>query len=324
MKDLFIALSLLLSITSCMKEEIPVPALTPGDLMTGSVELMPDYRYQVYFKLQSNEGVSQNLKSEWDLGFECSADGYHVILNTSKLMFAAKTSKTSFDQIADTAGHYAWRTDAASGNLDSTVIGDWRGEDAVWLINRGYDKKGHPLGVVKFSIEGMDGVNYLVSFQEMGSTAVHTVKIPKVDAVNFTFLSLDGGGDVKTLEPVKGEWDLVFTQYTERLLDGSTYVPYLVTGALLNRYQTFWALEKERSFDEIKLKDVASYTFSKDINHPGFNWKTYDFDKGSYQVDPSLIYLIQTSDGTYYKLRFIDFYDSSGQGGNPVFEYQRL
>lgn len=324
MKRILVSLILTISLASCLKEELPVALPRPGSLMTGSVDLMSDYRYQAYFDLNTDSMLSRNLKKEWDLGFECSETGLHVILNSSKLMFAARTQATSFAEITDTNGLYTWRFDAATGNLDSTAIGDWTVEKGIYLIDRGYDEKGRHLGMAKLAIDSMNRDFYYVRFEILNENKTNKLVIPKNSTINFAFLSFENGGEIKLLEPPKSDWDLLFTQYTERLFDGSIYVPYLVTGVLLNRSGTSWAVETVKSFDEIKLEQMLSYDFRNSINHPGYDWKQYDFDAGFYKVDPGIVYIIRVSDGIFFKLRFIDFYNESGQAGNPVFEFQRL
>ena len=68
---------------SCEMEEIPVSPHNPGDIQINQIELSNDYRHQVFYDLGSNSIISDNLKTDWDLGFESSNDGYHIILNSS-------------------------------------------------------------------------------------------------------------------------------------------------------------------------------------------------------------------------------------------------
>eukprot|EP01030_Chromulinospumella_sphaerica_P034500 gene34500-biopygen17537 len=45
----------------------------------------------VYFNLRTKAEVGRNLKTVWDLGFETTADGFHVVLNGAASVFAMAT-----------------------------------------------------------------------------------------------------------------------------------------------------------------------------------------------------------------------------------------
>jgi hypothetical protein len=56
----------------------------------------------------------------------------------------------------------------------------------------------------------------------------------------------------------------------------------------------------------------------------GFGWKFYDFVESTYAIVPGMYYIIQDTDGFYYKMRMIDFYSTSGIKGSPRFEFEKL
>ncbi len=76
-----------LFLSSCKKDELPVPKHLAGNVITSTANLESTYKWQIYYDLETNTVVGQNPKALWDLGFETSTDGFHVILNTSKTMF---------------------------------------------------------------------------------------------------------------------------------------------------------------------------------------------------------------------------------------------
>src|SRR3954471_10731236 len=90
--------------TSCEKKELPVPAYQRGDITTTQIEMGGDYKNQVWFSLGDNRIVSTNLKTDWDLAFEASSAGTHIMLNGSKAMKVFKTNYTSLNDIKDTIG----------------------------------------------------------------------------------------------------------------------------------------------------------------------------------------------------------------------------
>lgn len=308
---------------ACHKEELPVPAHDPGDVITNSVDIGNDYKRQVYFDLGTNTVVGKNAKTTWDLGFETSADGYHVVLNTSKSMFVYNTGSTNFNAVNDTTGFSLnKRWDEASGNLDSTAIGDWRTTKPVYIIGRGYNELGVYLGFRKIQFLNVDNNGYEVRIANLNGTNDNTMTIVKDSIYNFTFLSLNGTGSVVMVEPPKKDWDLVFTQYTHIFYDENPVMPYLVTGCLLNRYKTKAMMDAGINFAEISYAYASAKTLSSAINTIGYSWK--DFTGSVFITRPDRNYIIRDAEGFLYKLHFIDFYNHAGVKGSPKWEYQRL
>ncbi len=306
---------------SCEKAELPVPAHDPGTVTTGIVNMESNYKWQLFYDLKTNTVVNQNPKISWDLGFETSATGYRVILNTSKAMFVRNTNNTDFTAAADTLGFAAnKRWDESSGNLDSTAIGDWRNTNSVYLIDRGYSETGVHQGFEKIQFQTVDVNKYVVRFSKLNGTEDTTLEINKDSTYNFTFLSFSSGSTT-LVEPPKTAWDLEFTQYTHIFYD-TPITPYLVTGCLLNRYHTKAKMDSTITFSAINFSSVENYTLSSSVNSIGYDWKVYT--NGTYITNTKMNYIIEDKEGIYYKLHFIDFFNSSGIKGNPKWEYQKL
>lgn len=308
-------------LNSCKKEELPVPAHDPGNVITATVNMEANYKWQIYYDLKTNSVVGQNLKTAWDLGFEATPTGYRIILNTSKAMFARNTGNTNFTDITDTLGFSASKKwDEPSGNLDSTAIGDWRATKNVYVIDRGYDETGVHQGFRKIQFITVDANKYIVRFSQLNGTEDITLQINKDSTYNFQFLSF-ATNNVLIIEPPKTTWDLVFTQYTHIFID-PTPTPYLVTGCLLNRFSTSAKMDSLVTFASIDLQVAQNFILSSNINVIGYNWKTYT--NGVFKTHPQMNYIIKDSEGFYYKLHFIDFYNGSGIKGNPKWEFQQL
>lgn len=324
MKNMRAYLSLLfvsIYLCSCELQELPVPAHDPGAVITSTVDLSSSYKWQIYFDLESNAVKSQVAKSSWDLGFECGTEGYRVILNTAKFMFAYNTGLTEFNAVTDTSGFGNGKSwDAPSGNLDSTAIGDWRNTNTVFIIDRGYDEAGAAQGFRKLQLQAVDASGYTFRFARLSGAGETTFHVSKDDAYNFSFLSLNGSGAQVNVEPPKDEWDLCFTQYTHIFYD--PFMPYLVTGCLHNRYHTGAVLTSSGNFSALTYSDTYDYEYSAFINTIGYDWKI--FSGSTYATDPNKCYLIKNRNGHFYKLHFIDFYNSTGDKGNPKWEYQQL
>jgi hypothetical protein len=330
-------LSLVLLLNSCFKEDELIPPHDQGDVKTVTIELMKDYRYQSYYDLNSGQVVSTNLKKEWDLGFECSPDGWHVILNTSNFMIAARTGSDDFSAPIDTTG-FKWRFDKSDGNLDSTAIGNWftLTEDSsiiytneVYVIDRGYDEAGNLRGLRKIIFSGFNEQRFVFRFATLDGSEDITDTVTKDQSVNFMCYSFDDGGKQLNLEPPKYEWDLLFTQYTTMLYtnQGEPY-PYIVTGVLSNRMGVEVFQDTLMDFQSIDLNSIKQLEFTTIQDEIGYDWKdiTGDVTSGSisYEIIEGINYLVKDQEGYYYKLRFISFYNNSGEKGYPTFEYQKL
>ena len=123
---------LVLVLTSCEKDEQPIEIEEesveqeniPGDKITASVFIDNDYKYQVFYHLETNTEVAQNLTTAWDLAFECGNNEHHIKLNSSKGMLVSATGQTNFADVKSKSG-VKWIWDNPNGLMDSTAIGDW-------------------------------------------------------------------------------------------------------------------------------------------------------------------------------------------------------
>ncbi len=311
--------SVIFVFSSCLKEELPIPPHQQGDLVLGQVELGTTYGLQIYYDLATNSVVKINQKTDWDLAFECSTEGWHVILNSSLAMAAADMGELDFDQITETAGA-EWNWDHQTGELDSTAIGDYRDGNHVYIVDRGYNEMGTQLGYKKIMLSYIDGV-YEIKSANLDGTEEQIALIVKDASINFQAFSFNSHSAVD-IEPPNSSWDLLFTQYTH-IFQNPT-MPYLVTGVLLNRYETTCAEDEVTSFDEISLENVSDFSFMNDLNVIGYDWKSYDGGSGQFTIVEDRNYILKDNLGVYHKLRFIDYYNDLGEKGAPKFEIQSL
>ena len=314
-----IIVSVIFVISSCLKEELPIPPHQQGDLVLGQVELGTTYGLQIYYDLATNSIVKTNHKTDWDLAFECSTEGWHVILNSSLAMAAAHVEGFSFEEVMETSDA-EWNWDHQAGYLDSTAIGDYRNQDLVYIIDRGYDEMGTQLGYKKIMLSYADGV-YEIKSANLDGTEEQTATIVKDASINFQAFSFNSHSAVD-IEPSNSSWDLLFTQYTHVFQNPT--MPYLVTGVLLNRYETTCAEDEVTSFDDINLENVSDFIFINDLNVIGYDWKSYDGGSGQFTIVGDRNYILNDNLGVYYKLRFIDYYNDLGEKGAPKFEIQSL
>jgi len=328
--------SLLLLVTaialgSCFKEDEKVPPHARGEVKTDTVPLTENYRYQVWYSLDSGTIVRKEIKTNFDLGFDCRPNGAAIILNTADFMKVIDLGEVPFGKTYDTTG-LVMRFDKSDGNPDSTAIDRWyrvEGGDTVsnhhvYAVSRGLDELGNPLGLYQVIFDSLSAGKYYFRFAPLHGGTASSAVVAKDPAVNFTWFSLPLEIPV-TGEPPKGSYDLVFGQYTTMLYTdlGQPY-PYLVTGVLLNRNGVTAAVDTIHPFLSITRETVQSIPFSAALDRIGYDWKYYNFTTGVYTIRPGLSYIVRTVSGQYFKMRFTAFYNRNGLKGYPVIEYQAL
>jgi hypothetical protein len=307
---------------ACEKKELPAPTYSRGDIITTQVEMTPTYNNQIWFRLSDNAIVSTNNKMDWELGFESSQSGFHIILNSSKAMKAYKTNYTNLSQLTDTIGiETNGIADSPTGNLDSTAIGNWQNNNTVYIINRGYNHLGKQQGFYKLKIQSVSATTYTFEYADIYGTTLHQGLITKNADYTFTMFSLTNNQQL-IIEPKKTEYDLCFTQYTHVYYNPIHF--YQVTGVLSNKYKTRITRLNNKPFNDITISDTLNKTFTSNKNTIGFDWKTFSLNTNLFTIDPTICYIIQDSKGFYYKLHFIDFYNESGIKGYPKFEVKKL
>jgi len=316
MKRILFTSVFLWAVTGCEKDELPKPVSGNPSANTVQVSMGSDYGNQLFFDLATNTIVSQNMRDIWDLGF--AGEGNEIILNSSKFMSLSKTDFTDLANVTSSTP-VDWHYDNHAGKADSMAFYQWE-LDKVYIINRGQGLAGEQLGKLKMQIIGVDETSYTIRWgATLNAATFETATFQRSDLHNFTFFSFTSSGTV-SVEPEKDQWDLCFTSYTFNFHDGT---PYLVTGVLTNR-NLVRAYESEIAFGDIDYGYASSLDYPADIDIIGYDWKVYDFDLATYTIDFSNAYVVKSVQERYYKIRFLDFYDSMGAKGAPTFEVQEL
>lgn len=325
MRFLILIISLLV-FSSCLKEELPIPKTNLGGIEPVVVDIKNDYPYQAFFQLSSGEVTGQNTKEDWDLGFENGAEGQHIIINYSRNMFVYPTGKNYLSEVQTPAGYLGpdnQRFDSPYGEYDSLAMREFD-DGLVRLIDMGYGINGQHIGWYKVKMVSVDEASYKLQYAPLVSNDSIVLTLEKENGSDhqfkyYSFLK----GEEANVAPVDNQWDLVFTQFTQRLYE-PLIMPYLVTGTLMNRVGTKGAKIMNKDFDDIDLAYVQSLTLTDTINIIGYEWKSFDFDDEDYTVYTNICYVIQDSKGDFYKLKFLDFYSPTGEKGYNKFIYQKI
>lgn len=307
---------------SCEKKELPAPVYDRGDLITSQVDMGSNYKSQIWFSLGENRVISTNFRTDWDLAFEASGTGKHIMLNGSKGMKVYKTNHTDLAQVTDTTGlEVGSAIDSPSGKLDSTAFGAWDSPNTVYVVNRGYNEAGVHQGYYKVKIASATAGNFTFDYGDVFGTQVMQGTVNKNEDYNFVMFSFTTGHEAY-IEPKKTQYDLCFTYYTHFFTNPFQY--YQVAGVLHNTNGTRVIKIKDKPFMDITPGDTLGRQFSADRNAIGYDWKEFNLNTNQYTVHPNFCYLIKDQKGYFYKLHFIDFYTTAGIKGAPKFEFKKL
>lgn len=313
----------MLLLSACRKEE---DALSPilqetvnlSDIYgtrLGTASIGEGYRFQDYFDLSENTSRANVDKYRWELGFGTAEP--HVILNSA--IPGLRLAKSEQDWESTTATEdlfFGW--DLATGDLEDMALGDRF--DPVYVLNRGLEEDGTALGFLKLQCHFEEGQYHLRTAELDGSNEHELVIDPNAD---YTYMHLHLTHGIVDVEPMKGDWDIVFTHYLHVYDPETEPFPYQVTGCLLNGTGvTAWE-STALSYDEITLESVIDAPFESTRDFIGFDWKYFDFDLG-FIVDDARTFVIRDAEGQFFKLKFTGFYDENGEKGHPQFSFQLL
>lgn len=305
------------------------------------------YDTRIYYNLAT--GTQTAVRNDmYDLALETSPEGFRIWLNEGKLMMGYSTGLYRFDSVyvAPSTSHSRWQIDDTGWDADSTIIGSWpsltnaQGHSPVYILNRGsLYHSGAGQQFYKLQIISVSETEYTLRFAPVGLTEMPTsVTVPK-GPVGYSrvYFSFANGGQVVQVAPPDTDWHLLFTRYTAILDNAGTPLAYSVTGVIANRPAGVRvaqvAQHPERSdteWDSLNSNWLSAnpVVFPQDADVIGHTWKLYDFDDG-YITHTGWHFLLSApspspSQDNYYKLRFLDFYDTQGIKGAPTFQHQLI
>ncbi len=328
-----VVLFILLFASSCFKEKLlsPPPPRNYGQIQV--IDMGPDYTDQFFYSLATNSVLKQNSRFAYDLMFDCSADKFHIWLNTAKFMSVKRTSQTSLDSVVlrDTIGG-TWHFELGAFNADSNAIGNWWSTSGsepvsagrVYLIQLGVDNAGNSLGFVKMKVNDFAGDAYSITYSDFVSPP-QTISVSKDPTRVYRYLNFTTHNLLNDIEPPKTEWDLCFTRYSVFFYDPYN-IPYLVTGVLHNPERVQAYLDSTVVFDSIKLSTFDNSRLQSRRDAIGYEWKKVSSlsADATYTMNLHYNYYIRCDGNRYYKLKFFDFFNQNHEKGYPSFEYYQL
>ncbi len=319
---LLVSLSILL-FSACEKKETPITLPPKGDGAVMQVDMGETYEYQYFINLQTQQIVHISPISNWDLALQCGENDSAIFLNGGNGMSAFNTNKTDFATVGygdTTNSSKKWRYDGSGGEADSTAIDSRNQKRNVYLIrlDNTYTK------IRKFQISYEDAFEYIILVGDINSTQAAPITIYKNKDKNFVYFSFDFLATVPDVEPDKNTWDLEVTRYNYTFFDQEPDLHYVVNGILLNPSNTYGYKDSVHTYTEMTPTLVTQIALTNKKDIIGYDWKKYDIDKNIYTIDSRYNYFIQNQNGSIFKMRFLDYYSTSGIKGSPKFEFNQI
>ena len=311
-------------LTGCIEHELPIPARPPGDAVVRALDMGSDYGVQLHVDLASGDIVAAHPKSAWCLRIHHGADTVWMDLNSSRLMQFTMLNGPLVSM--DSTTPLSWEVFSSEGRDERNALSLGQ----TWALDLGRDPldPAASLGFLRMEILEVGGNSVRVRVADLYADPQEgldwdTLDVAQDPLVSNTHVSLLAR-EVVDIEPHVGLWDVYFTQFTALVQEepGSTIppIPYLVTGVLSHSEGTQVMQPQEGDWDDWIEWTWPEEELSSDWDVVGFDWKLYDLDEGSYEVNPNDIYGIRTADGREFLLRFLDFYDDQGNTGRFTYE----
>ncbi len=319
---------ILVILTSCFKED---ERLKPYD---GVITTIPDpvQLNTSYFDFEKDTVIASVASHTWQIGFECTAEGWHIVTNSGDNWFIYNTDQTVLNSLTIMPNQVDGLYDIPPAFPDSTAVGNWVTlspggniyTNHVYLL--GHNENGKFKKIKEIVFISVDDTSYRFIYREELSAETDTIQIVKNDSATYVYFNFDSKLQVNT-EPNKEIWDLAFAPYYDLATNFGVTIPYPVGGSYLNAGYTSAVLDSVTPFNSINAGMIPGYDFIRQRDIPGYRWKVpnVNISSGSatYKIKTNYSYIFHTFEDHYYKLRFIS-YDHLGVSGYPQFEYIKL
>jgi hypothetical protein len=314
-------------LSSCFKEDTrmaPYP---------GTVTLIPDsvQVYQSYFDFETGKVVRTIPNNSWQLGFECGANGWHIITNSGSNWFIYNTKQTVPDAVTQIPPGLYHLYDVPHAFPDSTAVGDWVDGAAMNSYSHNIYLLGHFTGgkftqIKQIEFYQVSATGYRFWYKEQVGGSADSINIVKDESVNFVYFNFSSHKQTD-VEPSRDTWDLVFLPYFDLATLFGTTIPYNVGGAFINTSHTEAVLDSVNNFFAIDSAMIPNYHFTAQRDIPGYRWKSpiVDISSGSanYLIKSNYNYIFHTTGNNFYVLKFLS-YSRGGSNGHPQFEFRKL
>lgn len=290
----------LIMMVACMPKEDPIQPYDRGDLQEVFLSSGKDKNTVHFFSMEENKVVASVQPDFWDISF---VEGQAYANYHNLMTYASYTGDIM--SVTDTVGlHFV------SGQSDSL---QWELQaETNYIIDFGLDINGKHKGFYRFRYQ-LNGNLVEMEYADLKSTLLTN---QSVDLSSYYSLRTNTAVDL----PSRTEYDFSFGKYIHFFeVENLNYEVY---GLISPDCKIIVTNADFEGINQSSL-DTLSWQVSKwDII--GYDWKFYSLDKGAYEIRSDRNYLIKTQRGFVYKMRFVNFYDNTGQSGHPTFEFKLL
>ena len=352
----FILCVTVFSFTSCSEDNLPsepIKIVIEGATISPEVG-GPNQPNQVYVDLSTSTTTSIKRDS-WDLGFY-SGTNSRVILNGSIYMAAGAIASTNIDAVNSTSievqdlqpkvavGTFdAANTvyvDAPDGTITNTAVAEVSITDAnnkVYLLNLGYKVGTETPATGSVSVSGnlrgwkkirvlKSGNDYVLQYADLDATTHNEITISKDSNYNFSFFSFDTNSEV-SVQPEKTEWDLNFTVFTNEISGFGSYgySDFVVNNSKSSARVYMIDTDIEAyTYENFTISDIKNSNFTDDQRSIGSSWRNGGGPGSLPSLKENLFYIVNDTEGNFYKLQFLALTNADGKRGHPEFVYSQL
>ncbi|MEN2992165.1 MAG: HmuY family protein [Bacteroidia bacterium] len=304
---------------SCRRPEKPwqLPPASGSRVLT--LPLGPEYDTVIFVNLREGQTHKVERRS-WDVAFLPRQGAWEIRLNMALHAFAAELAAETWKTLREPSPNLPWRCDLPDTPALALLLPQ---STRYLLLDRDRSQSVYRTPQQRY---------YKLQIQWVGETLyLLAVGLQSTDTSRWTlplahqpiYVQLERPGQ---LAPVLPSWpvDLIAGRYIHPFYDQpEEFRWYSVVGVLLSDSARA-AVVREKAYENFIPADTQGLNFSSKRDAIGYDWKAYDFNTGTYTIDRSRFFVVRTDFFTYYKLRFVDFYDSQGRKGTIRMEYEPL
>ena len=306
----------------------------------------PNQPNQVYVDLSSNKETVVRRDS-WDLGFY-GGEEFRVAINGSLYMAVSPLPNTDINSVNSASvaalqpvvavgtfdpANEAY-VDGTAGSILETAISEISQDDLnnpVYLVNLGAEIGTTQPNVGSVAIAGesrgwkkirilRNANSYTLQYADLDATSYNEISISKDADFNFTFFSFKTDKTVN-VEPQKLQWDISFTVFTNILAGAGSYG--FSDFSLHNRkggVTSYSLVDNNISYENFTVSNVNDTLLQESQKVIGSSWR--NVFEGT--ANSNIYYVLKDANNNYFKIRFLDLVNESGERGYPRFEYTIL